>query len=55
MEVISERMRDKIAAKHVRELRNATGNGPVDSALGEVTGSHSEAALRAEACHKRTI
>jgi hypothetical protein len=50
MEVISERMRDKIATKHDRELRNATGSRPVDSALGDVTRSHSEAALSAEAC-----
>jgi hypothetical protein len=34
MEVISERMRDKIAARHDGELRNVAGSGPVDSALG---------------------
>jgi hypothetical protein len=29
MEVISERMRDKIAARHDGELKNVTGSGPV--------------------------
>ena len=54
MEVISERMRDKIAARHDGELTNVTGSGPVVSGLGDVSGSHSAAALSTEACQLPT-
>ena len=39
MEVISELMRDKIAARQDRELINVAGLGPADSGLGDVNSS----------------
>jgi hypothetical protein len=39
----------------ILNLETPTGSGPVDSALGDATGSHSGAALSAQACQLRTL